>query len=212
VRIPSVIVCLACALIAQNAAAQERGALLIATDRIQDQTFAQTVILLLHYGQEGAVGVAINRPTWVTTREVFPRFEYLHGYRDPIFHGGPLAQATVLVLTRGLPLSGDGPALIDDVYMHSDLGVLESEFDRRLHDGSVLRFFAGHASWGPGQLEDEIAAGAWRVVPASAALIFDLDSASLWSRLANGESQLSVHSAPIIEQRPEAVTRRAAAR
>ena len=171
---------------------QEAGTLLVASEQLDDETFRETVVLLVHHAQEGSVGVAINRPTWVTTREVFPRVDYLHTYRGDIFHGGPLAQATVLILTRALPPSADAQPLVDDVFMHSNLDALETLFDRRAHDASALRFYAGHASWGPGQLEEELAAGAWTVVPGSAALIFDPEPATLWRRLLDSDSQLTV--------------------
>ena len=171
---------------------QDAGSLLVASEELQDDAFRETVVLLVHHAQEGAVGVAINRLTWVTTRDVFPRVDYLRAYRGDIFHGGPLAQATILILTRGLPPSTDARPLIGDIYMHSNLDALEATFDRRVHDSSALRFYAGHASWGPGQLDEEIADGAWTIVPGSAALIFDPEPTTLWRRLADSDGRLTV--------------------
>jgi putative transcriptional regulator len=171
---------------------QESGSLLVATEQIAEQTFAQTVILLLHFGDDGAIGIAINRPTWVTAREIFPEFESLHAYRDPIYHGGPLGQATVLVLSRSPSLvADDTEPLLDGVYVTSDLEQLEAELDPAADD-SALRFYAGHASWGPGQLDEEIASGAWHVIPASAALVFDAEPESLWERVARVQSEMVV--------------------
>ncbi|HSG65759.1 MAG TPA: YqgE/AlgH family protein [Gammaproteobacteria bacterium] len=191
-------------------AAQERGALLVATGQITDEAFGETAVLLLHFGADGAIGVAINRPTWVSTREVFPERGYLHRYRGRVFHGGPLAQATVLVLRRTQsPGVADSSPLVDDVYMSSDLGLLEAEIGR-LRDDSVLRFYAGHASWRPGQLEEEIEAGAWRVLDSSASIIFDPDPATLWSRLATQDAQITVRDGDIAspERREGAVSAR----
>jgi len=171
---------------------QEAGSLLVASRALQQESFRETVVLLVHHAQEGAVGVAINRPTWVTTRDVFPRVDYLRAYRGDVFHGGPLAQATILILTRGLPPSADARPLIDDIFMHSNLDALEATFDRRVHNSSTLRFYAGHASWGPGQLEEEIADGAWTIVPGSASLIFDAAPETLWRRLVDNDGHLTV--------------------
>jgi putative transcriptional regulator len=44
--------------------------------------------------------------------------------------------------------------------------------------------FSGYAGWGPGQLEGELAAGAWAIVPASGELLFDVPAEQLWFRLA----------------------------
>jgi putative transcriptional regulator len=40
----------------------------------------------------------------------------------------------------------------------------------------------GYAGWSPGQLEGEIAAGAWEVVPADEALLFDENNQTKWDR------------------------------
>jgi putative transcriptional regulator len=45
------------------------------------------------------------------------------------------------------------------------------------------RIFAGYAGWGPGQLDDEIEAGAWFVVESEEQDIFDHDPEQLWPRV-----------------------------
>jgi putative transcriptional regulator len=111
-----------------------------------------------------------------------------------VFHGGPLAQATVLVLRRTQsPSTADSNPLVDDVYMSSDLELLETEIDR-LRDDGVLRFYAGHASWRPGQLDEEIEAGAWRVLDSSAGVIFDPEPTTLWNRLNAQDTQFTVRA------------------
>ena len=58
------------------AQAPEKGMLLVATPEIRDSRFSETVILLLHYESEGALGVAINRPTWVDPSAAFPTWTF----------------------------------------------------------------------------------------------------------------------------------------
>ncbi|WP_444663887.1 YqgE/AlgH family protein [Cellulomonas sp. CW35] len=48
---------------------------------------------------------------------------------------------------------------------------------------SGLRIFAGHSGWGLGQLEEEIAEGAWFVVPSEPSDVFTDDPETLWSRV-----------------------------
>lgn len=45
------------------------------------------------------------------------------------------------------------------------------------------RMFSGYAGWGPGQLESELGAGAWAIVPATGQLLFDFPAEDLWFRL-----------------------------
>jgi putative AlgH/UPF0301 family transcriptional regulator len=79
--------------------------------------------------------------------------------------------------------------------MSSNVDLFETLVQER-NDDAQLRFYAGHASWGPGQLEEEISAGAWRTVAASASLIFDPDPGSLWDRLATPGTGMTVHRMP----------------
>lgn len=197
-RVLSVVACLFPLLVG----AQERGDLLIATEQITDEVFTETVILLLHYGDDGAVGVAINRPTWVTTTELFPELDDVHRYRGPVFHGGPLAQATVLALcSSGRLAEGDREPIIDGVYMSSNLDLFESLVEE-MNEDAQLRFYAGHASWGPGQLDEELASGAWRTATASASLIFDADPSSLWDRLTAPGAGMTVRENPAAAPQP----------
>jgi putative transcriptional regulator len=43
-------------------------------------------------------------------------------------------------------------------------------------------FALGYAGWAPGQIEGEIKAGAWEIVPADKALVFDEDYETKWER------------------------------
>jgi len=46
-----------------------------------------------------------------------------------------------------------------------------------------LKVFAGYAGWSPGQLDDEMARGAWLTHPATIELVFQTDQKQLWSSL-----------------------------
>jgi putative transcriptional regulator len=176
-------------------ATQERGALLVASERLPDPRFSETVLLLLHYDTDGAIGIAINRPTWVSTAQLFPGLPYMQRYRGRIFHGGPLAQANVLVLSRGAEASEpQAEPLLEDVYVSTELEFLEEREDATSDE--VVRFYAGHASWGPGQLDEEIEAGSWRVVSASAARIFSEQPLALWGQLAVSGAEMRARTSP----------------
>jgi putative transcriptional regulator len=43
------------------------------------------------------------------------------------------------------------------------------------------RVFAGHAGWGPGQLDSELEADGWIVLPAEEEDVFAEDAESLWT-------------------------------
>ncbi len=54
----------------------------------------------------------------------------------------------------------------------------------RLADGTNdQRLYAGHVAWVRGQLDAEIRAGGWKLVPATPDLVFSTEPGELWSEL-----------------------------
>jgi putative transcriptional regulator len=171
----------------------EAGSLLVAADELRDPRFSETVILILHYASDGALGVAINRPTWVGAAEAFPDMPFLGGYAGEIFFGGPLAPANLVTLVR-IPDIGDHELqpVVDDIYVSADPDFLDELVDTAA-TAENLRVYAGHVGWDAGQLESEIAAGSWQVLPADAELIFTTEPQALWSELRRPETELMVY-------------------
>jgi putative transcriptional regulator len=46
-----------------------------------------------------------------------------------------------------------------------------------------FRVYTGYAGWGPGQLERELAAGAWTAVEAGGDVLFEVPHDEIWARL-----------------------------
>jgi len=176
------------------AQAPAKGMFLVAAPEMSDPRFAETVLLLLHYGSEGAIGIAVNRPTWVEPLNVFPDLDYLTDYRGHVYFGGPVARANVLVLVKGLETEmPDAEPVVDDIYVSADRQFLRDVIDD-IRDDTTLRLYAGHANWGAGQLDQEIAGGSWRVVPASGDNVFTDDPLGLWQKLSTPESEMMVEA------------------
>ncbi|MDX1532490.1 MAG: YqgE/AlgH family protein, partial [Rhodothermales bacterium] len=49
-----------------------------------------------------------------------------------------------------------------------------------------VRFFAGYAGWGAGQLVEEVDEGSWLVLPGEAAWVFTTEPESLWRDILQG--------------------------
>jgi putative transcriptional regulator len=49
-----------------------------------------------------------------------------------------------------------------------------------------LRFLLGYAGWGPGQLEFEIAQGAWLSAEATQEVVFDVPAEAMWDHVVRG--------------------------
>src|SRR5690606_22704280 len=88
------------------AAAQPRvgqGSLLVSTDEIGDKSWSRTVVLVLHHGSNGTLGIAINRPTEVAPQEIVPDLGEVPGFDGRVFRGGPVQPTQLVFLVRDPP-------------------------------------------------------------------------------------------------------------
>jgi putative transcriptional regulator len=127
------------------------GSMLVALPSLLDPNFRRTILFLLRHDRwEGAMGVVLNRPTPSLLPEWDPDSPpVLAGV--PVFEGGPV-EPRQLLLARLIRLAGGGG--------FESIGRGEA-----LLPGGEMRAFAGYAGWTAGQLEGEIAGGAWVVLP-----------------------------------------------
>lgn len=152
------------------------GKFLIATDEVQGPSFARTVILLLHYDEEGAMGLVVNRPAGATPAEAVPDLKGLAEYRGSLYWGGPVRLHTMRALLR-MDSPPDGAIHIVDSIHLTDI---DEALLKIASTDSVLRFYAGYAGWSPGQLEYEMARGSWHVIKATADQVFTDDPDNMW--------------------------------
>jgi len=155
-----------------------KGQLLVSSARLEDADFRQAVILVGEHNRDGALGVVLNRPLDVTVADGFPALAPLVGAVATVFEGGPVRPESPVLLAEftkaeraDLPVFGRVGFLIGDV--PADIG---PEIER-------ARIFAGYAGWGPGQLEEEMAGGAWILDPALTEDVFTKDPGRLWARV-----------------------------
>ena len=140
-----------------------RGKLLVASPTLLDPNFVRTVVLIAEHTEEGAMGLVLNRPAVSTVAEAVPDLAWLTGDEEQVYVGGPVAETAVIVLAEFNRPDMAG-ALVEE-----DLGFIGTQADDpEVLEGAIrrARVFAGHAGWGPGQLEDELSEEAWIVVDA----------------------------------------------
>lgn len=158
-----------------------KGKFLVASRDLLDPNFHETVVVLADYGENGAAGLIINRPTRVTLAQLLPSEEWLRPRNDTIYIGGPVAQDRLILLIRSTKRLAGAHSLFDDVYISGSSSTLRSLMDADM-DAS-FRAYMGYAGWGPGQLESEVERGDWRVLPAEADAIFEHPAGSIWEKL-----------------------------
>ena len=156
-----------------------KGRLLVAAPVLGDENFDRTVVLLLEHGDEGALGVVLNRPSGLEVSDPLPEWSPYALEPEVVFIGGPVSRSSVIALAR---FDGDASGAAWEQVLGSD-GVVDLSHDPVLIGGSLgaVRVFAGYAGWGPGQLEAEIAVGGWFVVDADATDPLSPAPEDLWS-------------------------------
>ncbi|RMG44364.1 MAG: YqgE/AlgH family protein [Acidobacteria bacterium] len=159
---------------------------LVAMPQLADPNFKRTVVLMLRSEESGSFGVVINRPSPI---EMGPfcreqDIPYAGPEDQPVMIGGPVEQDShLLVIHGGPPLhgpkSGREIRVTDDIHVITDREGLASLG----RDPSIpVRCYLGYAGWGPGQIERELAEGAWVVLPADSRLLFDEPTEGVWER------------------------------
>jgi putative transcriptional regulator len=158
------------------------GKILVADRKLKDPHFAQTVVLIVTYDDRGTVGLVLNRVSDVPVSELLAGLKDARDRKDSAFTGGPVEPKSVLALLR----TRDGPKgaqrVGGEIWAVLDQDLLEDALKAQA-GSDKLRFYVGYAGWGPGQLEAEMEAGAWRVIRGTADTVFDANPESLWDRV-----------------------------
>jgi putative transcriptional regulator len=141
------------------------GRLLVATPVLDDPNFRRAVVLLLDHNDEGALGIVVNRPLEVDVSVVLPVWQPYATAPGRLFQGGPVALDSALGVVA---VPGDAEEPVGVKRIIGSLGLVDLDIPPEIIAGGVagLRIFAGYSGWGAGQLEGEIAEGAWYVVDA----------------------------------------------
>ena len=157
----------------------EKGIFLIATPSLRDPNFRQTVILLCEHGDDGALGVVVNRPTEMNITEVLPHVPILEGQGHMVFSGGPVQRNHLLIIYKTPESPEDTHQVFDGVYLGGNITILEDILKNPFSPDN-FRTFMGYSGWAPGQLEAEMETGSWLTLPANSSLMFDRDHSRLW--------------------------------
>lgn len=158
------------------------GKLLVASPEMKDPRFVETVIYMVQHNATGTFGLVINRPL-----AKGPMQDLLKGLGSKItgvkgeiviHYGGPVSPESGFILHTDDLLLDTSTKIKDGLAVTSDVKLLEAMARGKGPRRALV--IMGYAGWAPGQLEAELKADAWFVVPADKALIFGKDSDKKW--------------------------------
>jgi putative transcriptional regulator len=157
-------------------------AFLVAMPQLRDPNFRRTVVLLIHHDDEGTFGVVLNRPTDVTAYGLCSTLEldWRGTPEKEIGWGGPVQPQTGWLVFGGdrAPVAHDEVKHVGEgIHFAGSLDVLRQVAEAPPRD---LHLLLGYAGWGPGQLESELAEGAWLIAPVSREVVFEVSPDEMW--------------------------------
>lgn len=163
------------------------GRLLVAAGHMDDPNFRRTVVLLVEHDDDGALGLVLNRPVPMPLPEALARWEEFLAPPGQLFLGGPVSPERVLCVTfvgAGAVGAGTGAGEATPAdRAGAAMRLLDPTTDpatQGVAPGGV-RLFAGYAGWSSAQLEDEIAAGWWYLLPQEPVDLLTAAPRELWS-------------------------------
>ncbi|KXV50890.1 YqgE/AlgH family protein [Acetobacter tropicalis] len=160
------------------------GLLLVASPALGDTPFARTVIYVCAHAHEGgAMGLVVNRrlpkPGLNDVLEQLEIGPIPPLRRIGVCAGGPVDETRGFVLHSSDWKSEGSLSVTGGVTLTASLDVLKDIAEGSGPEDALLAM--GHASWGTGQLEEEIFRhDAWLLAPPSREIVFGQDYGAKW--------------------------------
>ena len=160
---------------------------LIATERMKDNRFEETVIVMLESDENGAWGLVINKrlgtmpiallidPSINTSEER----EKLYKIDIPIFWGGPVDVKEIFIL-HSTEYQSESTKNYGDISISQDYNILFDIAENKGPEKSLIIF--GYSGWGSGQLEGEMERDHWILSDIDLNIIFDEKSNTKWNK------------------------------
>lgn len=147
---------------------------LLAMPGLNDPMFAHSLAYICEHGEEGAMGIVVNRPLDLCWRDVFEQLELADSTTgdELVLAGGPVHMDRGFILHPPVQRNWDSSiAITREVALTTSMDIISSLADGEGPDRSLMAL--GYAGWGSGQLEHELANNFWLTLPADVEILFD---------------------------------------
>lgn len=148
---------------------------LIAMPAMTDPYFAHTLTYICRHGDDGALGLVVNRPIDLTLRGLLEQIDIPmsadHGGQLPVYYGGPVQMDRGFVLHAPLGAWQSTLAVNDNIGLTTSRDILQTVGRGELPPEGLL-VTLGYAGWEAGQLERELSENSWLTVEATTEVLF----------------------------------------
>ena len=162
---------------------------LVATEKMLDPRFKNTVIIMLHNDEKGAWGLVINKllgsiplGSLIYQLEETTIKKEIYNVKIPIFWGGPVSENKILTL-HSKEYKNETTKIYKNISISSDYKILFDIAHKKGPKKSLV--ILGISSWGDGQLEGEMEREGWALSEINEDLIFEIDNTKKWLNAIN---------------------------
>ena len=160
---------------------------LIATEKMKDNRFSKTVVVMLESNENGAWGLVINKhlgtmpiallidPSLNTSEER----EKLYKIDIPVFWGGPVDVKEIFIL-HSTEYQSETTRNYGKISISQDYNILFDIAENKGPEKSLIIF--GYSGWGSGQLEGEMERDHWILSDIDLDITFDQESNTKWNK------------------------------
>ena len=160
---------------------------LIATEKMTDNRFSKTVIVMLESDENGAWGLTINKrlgtmpiallidPSLNTSEER----EELFKINIPIFWGGPVDPKEIFILHSD-EYKSESTVKYKNISISQDYEILYDIANNKGPEKSLV--ILGYSGWGKGQLEGEMERDHWILSDIDLDITFNEESKKKWDK------------------------------
>jgi len=171
------------------------GKVLVMERQAPDPNFAESVILLIHYGSDGVVGLMLNRRAGVPVSSLND-IGGTAGRSDRLYLGGPVELDAVTALVKTTTAPPGSIRVAADLYAAATKRSLEAAL-KTSNGPEDLRLYLGYCGWSLPQLQNEVKLGSWYIFDRGELFAFDSTPSTLWKRLID-RTGLKVAFAPML--------------
>jgi putative transcriptional regulator len=145
-----------------------KGHLLVASPKLRDPNFFHAVILMVQHDEKGSLGLVLNRPTDLSVRHAWKKLSQTPCEIEGHLHQGGPCESMLMALHTDVEASDL------EVFEGVQFSTTKDAIEHLVAQGAgQVRLYVGYAGWSAGQLEGELAEGAWLTIPATEARVFD---------------------------------------
>ena len=158
---------------------------LVATEKMTDDRFRKTVIVMLDNDKEGSLGLVINKPIGKvplrflinTLQDSKNEKKELYEVNIPIYWGGPVEKEQIYIL-HSQEYKNENTKDYNGISITRDYNILFDIAENKGPKKSLV--ILGYSGWSEGQLEGEIDQDHWILSEFNPLIVFEMESNNKW--------------------------------